>query len=470
MKKRLTHTIMLLLVAGLLLTSCATTAETTPTSAPVETEPALPTEEIATEEEETGAAGRFTIQADNDLKPNLAVLYAACFPDELPVFVEEDADLLVTRPAETETFEMSVLPAYYLPDAVMIPQSDLYDMAYFVAYSISHYGQKVLVDVGALPPSITLTDQAGNTVEIAQPAQRVISAYGPATAMIYGVDGEKPLVSASYLGARDEAGAAIMEKIDSRFPDLVGDDNFSQNDFNIEEAASLEPDLIIASARSSWLETVSELEIPTFLYDAETPERLMEAILLTGQIFGPNSAKQAENWVDYYDWIYASILEATGNLTEEERPKVLFTGTSPLRVASGDMYQTDLIEIAGGVSVSAELTGYWNDVNLEQIVAWDPDVIIVPSYGGATVSAITDDPDWQILDAVQEGQVYQMPKLVIPWDTPSPDSVLGIIWLNQALFPDQSDLDCKEQARFFYVNYYDFTPTAGELDAICAID
>jgi len=134
------------------------------------------------------------------------------------------------------------------------------------------------------------------------------------------------------------------------------------------------------------------------------------------------------------------------------------------------MYQTSIIEIAGGISVSAELTGYWNDVNLEQIAVWDPDLIIVPPYGGATVEAITDSPEWQILDAVQEGQVYQMPKLVVPWDTPAPDSVLAIVWLSQLLFPDQVELDCAEQAAYFYSIFYDYALSVEELDIICLSD
>ena len=241
-------------------------------------------------------------------------------------------------------------------------------------------------------------------------------------------------------------------------------------DFNLEEAVSRDPDLIIANARSSWLDTVAELEIPIVLYDAETPELLKEAVLLTGQIFGPNSTAQAQAWVDYYNWITETILEGTDVLTEADQPWVLFTGTSPIKIASGEMYQTSLIQIAGGISVSWELTGYWNEVNLEQIAAWNPDIIIVPPYGGATVAAITDDPEWQILEAVQAGQVFQMPKLVAPWDTPAPDSVLGIIWLSQVFFPDLVDLDCSEQAAYFFNTFYDYAISTEELDTICAID
>ena len=464
--KKITSKLTLLLLVVILAISACTPAVSTPT------ETAVPTETVTDEPvaltEEPGERP-FTIQADSDLVAAITVLYQAYYAGEGPLFVDADADLLVTVPAD-EGYVPGEIPAVFMPDAVLIPESGSIDAAEFIDFAISIDGQQALIDAGLLPATITVTDQAGNALEIVQPVQRVISAYGPATAMIYGVDGEAPLVAAAYLGARDAAGAATMEAIDPRFQDLVGDSYFSQSDFNIEEAARLDPELIIASARTEWLDTASELGIPYVLYDAETPERLTEAILMTGELFGPHATAQAQAWVDYYDWLTGEILAQTETIADDDRPQVLFTGTDPLRVASGDMYQTSLIEIAGGVSASAELTGYWNDVNLEQIATWDPDIIIVPPYGGATVEAITENPDWQILTAVQEGRVYQMPKLVVPWDTPSPDSVLGIIWLAQHLFPELETPDCTEQANFFYNTFYNYAITPEEIDSICAID
>lgn len=469
MKKHIINLILLTLAAALILSACTTaTEEVTPTEEEEVQETEAPTEEPKEEPTEEVSA-RFSIQADADLQEAVTALYTACFPEEQPLFVDSEADLLATAATEDEEFTLSDLPATFLPDSVLLPQTDSDDITEFVDFAISTAGQQVLIDLGALPDSVTLTDQAGNTIEIPQPVERVLSAYGPSTAIIYSVDAEDTLVSAAYLGAKDTIGSTAMANIDSRFEDLKSE-SFSQDEFNVEEAVNLDPDLIIANARSSWLDTVGELDVPIFLYDAETPELLKEAVLLTGEIFGPNSTAQAEAWVEYYDWVYDTILESTQSLSDEERPGVLFTGTSPLRIASGIMYQTSVIEIAGGISVSTELTGYWNDVNLEQIATWDPDVIIVPPYGGATVEAITEDAEWQILEAVQTGEVYQIPKLVAPWDTPASDSVLGIIWMSQVLFPDLVDLDCEEQAEYFFNTFYDYAISAEELETICAID
>ena len=461
MKKTLSKLPFLLLAGILALSACAPAA-----APPTETPEAAPTEPAATEEV---VEAPFTAQVDPGLVEAFTVLYQAFYPEGAPAIVASEADLLVTAAAESD-YVPAAIPATFLPGAVLLPQSDSPAAAAFTAFAISSAGQQALIDAGLLPAVVTLIDQGGNSVELAQPLHTLISTYGPVTAMVYAVNGEETLAAASYLGARDAAGAVAMEAIDPRFQDLIGDDYFSQTEFNIEEAARLAPDLIVTSLRTEWLDTAGELGIPFVLYDAETPDRLKEAMLLTGDLFGPQSAAQAEAWVAYYDWITAAILSETETIAEADRPSVLFTGTEPLRVASGDMYQTSLIEIAGGVSVSGELTGYWNDVNLEQIAAWDPDVIIVPPYGGATVEAITENPDWQILTAVQEGRVYRMPKLVVPWDTPAPDSALGIIWLAERLFPELETPDCTEQANFFYNTFYDYAIPSEQVESICAIN
>jgi iron complex transport system substrate-binding protein len=334
---------------------------------------------------------------------------------------------------------------------------------------LSPDGQQIFIDLGELPSVVTLTDQAGNALEIQQPVRRVISAYGPSTAIVYSINAWDRLVAASYLGARDPQGAAAMERIDPRFPTLVGDDYFSQSEFNLEQAATLEPDLVIGGARSGWADSVSQLGIQVFLMEAETPDQLKEAMLLIGQLFGPHAHAKAQAWVAYYDWVTENITIDTAHLTQAERTRVLFTGTEPLRVASGEMYQTDIIQAAGGISVSAELSGYWNDINLEQVAIWDPDVIIVPPYGGASVSAITDSAEWQILPAVQAGKVYRMPKLVVPWDTPAPDSVLGMIWMAGRINPGLISFDCGEEADYFYNTFYNYAISGDEIAAICTI-
>ncbi|MFA7406242.1 MAG: ABC transporter substrate-binding protein [Anaerolineaceae bacterium] len=425
-----------------------------------------PVEEVSLATERDAEPAKFSIKADPGLQEVIAGLYGRFFEGEVPLFVDENPDLIATGASATPEERPHVQPTF-LPDAVLISETDNIDVNNFISFAISPDGQQVLIDMGALPETISLIDQAGNQVEFQQPIRRVISAYGPASAIVYTVNGLDRLVSAAYLGARDSQGAAAMERIDPRFLDLVGDAYFSQQEFNLEQAATLEPDLIIGSFRSAWIDTVKELGVPLFMVEAETPQQLRDAVLMTGQIFGPNSQAQAKAWVDYYDWLIESIQGQLTGILPVEKPRVLFTGTESLRVVSGDMYQTNMINAAGGTSASAELSGYWNNINIEQVAVWNPELIIVPPYGGASVEAITESPEWQIIDAVMQGQVFLMPKLVVPWDTPAPDSVLGIVWMAELIHPDRVELSCAVETEFFYNTFYSYGISKGEITAIC---
>lgn len=422
--------------------------------------------ETPIEPDEPELQARFTIMAEEDFQAPLAALYEVYFEGESPTFVETDADLSVIT-SQAAFSERPIIEMSFLPDAVMIPEVDSDDLKRFIDFAISPDGQQVLIDAGELPAVITLTDMAGNNLEIQQPVRRMISAFGPATSVVYSVHAADRLVAASFTGAGDPMGAASMERIDPRFPELFSDDYFSRQNFNLEQAATLDPDLIIASSRSAWLDTVDQLGIPVFLMEAETPEQLKEAVLLMGQLFGPHAYRQAQAWVAYYDFVLDSVVEQIGEIPTDERVKVLFTGTEPLRVASGEMYQNDIIKAAGGISVSAELGGFWNDVNLEQVVIWDPEVIIVPPYGGASVEAITDSAEWEIFEAVRSGRVYRMPRLVVPWDTPAPDSVLGIVWMAERLNPENISLACEFEVEYFYNTFYNYSISSEEIMTLC---
>lgn len=402
------------------------------------------------------------VDAPPDLQPVISTLYETMRSEALLQFSDEDPQLVVT----TEPEEMALDVVYFLPDTALVLQEAHESAQSLMAFAISPDGQQVLIDAGLLPDVVTITDQAGFTVELPQPIRTTVSPYSIATYMVYTAGAGDRLIAAGYLGARDPLGAAAMERIDPRFPQLAASD-MNQNNTNVEEIAELAPDVILSSARADWHEPVEELGIPIVRFEGETPDAIKEGVLMTGQLFGPDAAHRAQAWVEYYDRVLDEILSHTAELNQ--RPRVLFTGTQALRVASGEMYQAAIIEAAGGESVSEELSGFWNDVNLEQIIVWNPDVIFVPPYGGASVEAITENAEWQLLDAVQNGQVYLIPKLVAPWDTPVPDSVLGIIWMAGVLYPGSLTLDCADETYYFYDTFYDYAISDDEVATLCSL-
>ena len=108
-----------------------------------------------------------------------------------------------------------------------------------------------------------------------------------------------------------------------------------------------------------------------------------------------------------------------------------------LSTAGDAMYQSDMIRLAGGVNAAAEITDpYWVEISYEQLLAWDPDYIILASDASYTVEDVLNDANLSGLKAVVNGCVYQLPSKAEAWDSPVPGGILGSVWLAEVLHPE----------------------------------
>lgn len=307
---------------------------------------------------------------------------------------------------------------------------------------------------------VEIVDQTGSTVQIPQPVERLVSVYGAGTFYVYALGAADRLVMAWYIGVKGIASASeAMFRLEPRLEDLL-----AFGDPNVEEIVARNAQLVLVdgSRHAAFAVQMAELGVPVVQYLVETPDALKAAVLLTDQALGPKALERANVLLNDYDRIFSAVASDLESLAPDERVRVLFLGTDPLQVASGGMYQTHLIEAAGGISVSQELAGYWNEVNLEQILLWDPDVILIPPYGPVQPSDVLEDPDWAAIGAVRSGRVHRMPRVIAPMDTPVPESILGVAWMASAFYPDLIRLDLGTEVDRFYAFYYSYDLTETE--------
>jgi iron complex transport system substrate-binding protein len=311
---------------------------------------------------------------------------------------------------------------------------------------------------------VRVVDQAGRIIDVSQPVERIVSAYGIATYYVYALGAGDRIVNAWYVQIRGISQAP--EALYLIEPNLA--EKLSFGTPNLEEVVAKEPDLVLTNPvkHGALAVTLAELGIPAIQYTAETPEEIKEAMLLTGTALGPKTTARAEAFADTCDRLLNQVRTQTDAIPEDQRLRVYFCGSDPLRAASGDMYQSLMIEAAGGISVSQGLVGYWNNVNLEQVLVWEPDVIVITTYGGLEPEGIIDDPDWQAIPAVKNGRVYKMPGLAAAWDTPVPDSILGILWLAERLYPEEVAFNLEEEVRDFYGTFYDYQMSDDEVSRL----
>ena len=303
---------------------------------------------------------------------------------------------------------------------------------------------------------ITVTDQAGRTVSLDSEAERIVSSYYISTALFIALGCEDELV-----GIEKKADTRELYKLAApKIIDLpaIG----SGKEINVEATAALDPDVVVIPLRLlDYVEAFEELDIPVVVVNPETQEDFEECLSILAKITG--ETERGEKLLSYYSDKMAEMSSLTKDL---EKPSVYLAGSSAVtRTVTSDMYQSDLIEMAGGVNVSDDLTGgEWADITAEQLLVYDPEYIFAVSYADYTVGDIAADEAYSDLDAVKNVRLYTFPSDIEAWDYPTPSSVLGVMWLTHILHPDvYSEEEYLTEARDFYKTYFDIEVTESNL-------
>lgn len=297
---------------------------------------------------------------------------------------------------------------------------------------------------------VTLTDQAGREVTIQEEPQRIVSGYYISTSALIALGLQDKLVGI-------EAKAAKRPIYQSSAPQLMDLPNVgTAKEFDLEGCAALEPDLVILPLKlKDAAKTLEDLGFPVLLVNPEDQAQLEEMISLIAA--ATNSQSSAQALLDFTA-AQEALLEKT--LEGTRTPSVYLAGNSALLSTAGDaMYQSDMIRLAGGVNAAAELTDtYWVEISYEQLLAWDPDYILLASDAGYTVEDVLADPNLADCAAVKNGNVFKMPGKAEAWDSPVPSGILGAVWLANLLHPEAfTEEDCAEVIDEYYETFYGFT-------------
>ena len=306
---------------------------------------------------------------------------------------------------------------------------------------------------GALAESgypVTLTDHAGRTVTIEKAPERLVSGYYISTSAVIALDLEDKLV-----GIEAKANKRAIYKLAA--PQLIDLPSVgTAKEFDLEGCAALEPDLVILPLKlKNAAETLTQLGIDVLLVNPEDQALLTDMINLIATATG--AEERANALLDFTVAQQARLETVLGNA---ERPSVYLAGNSSMLSIAGEaMYQSAMITLAGGKNVASDIKdSYWVDISYEQLLAWNPQVIVLAADASYTVEDVMADPNLASCDAVVNSRVYQMPSKAEAWDSPVPSGILGSIWLAGQLHPDAfSESDSATVIDEFYETFYGFT-------------
>nr|WP_301270794.1 MULTISPECIES: ABC transporter substrate-binding protein [unclassified Roseobacter] len=241
---------------------------------------------------------------------------------------------------------------------------------------------------------------------------------------------------------------------------------------NVEAMLTLDPDLVLQWGTRG-PDIVQPLEaagltVATLRYGRE--EDAAEWIGMMGMVLG-----QEERSTAILDW-RADALEAmqarAAGIADTDRPRTLYflRYLSSYRVAGEGTYNDFWMELGGGDNVAHEEFQGFNDVNAEQVIAWDPEVIFLNGFEEAlSPEDVYSNPLFADLSAVQNRRVYKLPIGGYRWDPPNQESPLTWAWVGSLLHPDLPVEGLRDQISARYEMLYGQTPDADDIDDILRV-
>lgn len=226
----------------------------------------------------------------------------------------------------------------------------------------------------------------------------------------------------------------------------------------------------VGESKESMTQELDALQQQTgipFVHIDATLEHMDETYALLGQLLDmPDEAKTLS---DYCRRVYDRAVDIAGSV---EKTRLLYiTGEAGLNVIAQSAYHAEVIDLlSDNLAVVDEPSskGTGNEVDMEQIMLWDPDVIIfAPESAYATVG---DDPLWQGVTAIARGQYYETPLGPYNWMgfPPSVQRLLGMMWMAKVLYPEAADYDLYTEVAEYFRLFYHCELTQTQYDALVA--
>lgn len=328
--------------------------------------------------------------------------------------------------------------------------------------------QKESADKPDVQGVITVVDCIGREVEVPADVKRIGCLYaftGHVTTMLGRGD---DVVAINNGLRRDVLLNMICPSIgDNPIP-------YTHSSINIEELIKADPDLVFVKSETGLnpaeTEKLDKFNIPYLVIDFSSIEEQKKAIMVIGQALGV--FERAEKYNDYYQECIERVELAAAEIPAEEKVRLYHSVNEATRTDAPGTLEADWTEKTGVINVSVgqelRLLEGKNFCSMEQILLWDPEVIIVNEAGVADY--MYSNPKWASLKAIKDKKVYQMPIGISRWGHPGGmETPLAILWTAKTIYPEYFyDIDIKNEARNYYKEFFDYELSDETLERILA--
>ena len=315
----------------------------------------------------------------------------------------------------------------------------------------------------------TFTDSTGREVEVPVQIDKVALSGPMAQIVLFALCPDK-LVGVSNAWSNE-----AQEYLDEKYFNMpqIGQLYGGKGELNLETLLQSGAQVVIdvGEPKGSIKEDMDSLQQQTgipFIHITADTESYPAAYRMLGDLL--NMKDEAQTLAAYCEKIYGRTVSIAGSV---EKANVLYvTGDAGQNVIAAGSYHAEILDLLTNnlaVVDDPSSKGTGNEVSMEQILTWDPDVVVfAPESIYATVQ---DDAAWQSVTAIKNGAYYEVPFGPYNWMgfPPSVQRYLGMMWLSKVLYPDATvQYDLFDDVHEYYELFYHCDLTRAQYDALVA--
>lgn len=310
----------------------------------------------------------------------------------------------------------------------------------------------------------TVTDLKGASVDVPTEIESIVDLWHAHNQVVLMLGAGDKLVGTTENFKAMEWANVVYPRLSEIEALVVGS---GAGEVNFEEALSLEPSVVFASddevTETARNQGMAALNVGFVDYDG-----LREDVRLTGQVLGGEAQARAQQWEELLDKNIALVADRMKDVDDSNKVRVLHLGNASnfTMVDGTNTIIDEWIKLAGGVN-AIEQEGNRLEITMEEIIAADPDVIIIGSATPEDVEALKADEGYSGMRAVQNGAVYANPNGVFPWDRYSGEEALQVLWAAKFFNPELfEDVDMVAETIDFYKTFYGYDLSEDEANRI----
>jgi iron complex transport system substrate-binding protein len=266
---------------------------------------------------------------------------------------------------------------------------------------------------------ITVTDSAGNTVTLPQPAKRIVSLAPANTEIAYAVGAGSKMVAGTTYDDYPAAAKSLPKAGDFSNP-------------SVEKIASFNPDLVLITGgvQAPLRAKLTKLGMSVYVIDPTTYAGVMTDIANVGKLAGTSA--EAQRVVDTMKKAQADVQAKVGSLAKKSTFVEIYS--KPLMTAGTGTFISDMVGIAGGTNLGDSAGAGFPNFSSEVLLKDNPDVYIADSGSMSKPGDLSTRPGFSALTAVKDGHVYVIDDNLIA--RPGPRLADGLQQLAKMIHPE----------------------------------